>query len=77
MKKSDQKRFVKDLTRAIRKTLINQIESGKIPPGWDGQELRVLIEKQAVNDASTSNLKKSPRSKRAREFRLRCFTHNL
>ena len=43
MTTNEQIQFVKELTKSITNELINDIKIGKIPPNWDGIELRQII----------------------------------
>ena len=72
MKRSEQKKFVKDLAANIAKGIIADIH--KIPEDWDGNELRQLIADRA--HAATINLKKRL-PKRFRDYKKTIDISNL
>lgn len=75
MTKTDQKRFVRELSLTIATEIIDQIRDGKIPDNWDGHQLRVLLARRHQASASMSTVLKDRRSKR--EFEQQCLERNL
>jgi hypothetical protein len=69
MTKSEQVRFVKQLTNTMAETLIGDIRNGKVPDTFDGHELRVMVMQLALDHATISNLVQNPKSQRARDYR--------
>ena len=43
MKKREQIKLVKDLTKSVAEGVVEAIRAGKIPEDWDGIELRQLL----------------------------------
>lgn len=52
MTRKEQKQFVTDLTRGIRKTLLERLP--RVPEEWDGIELRQWISDVTKNQAVTA-----------------------
>lgn len=77
MNKREQKAFVMDLSRNIAREIAQQIDSGKIPPEWDGHELRCLLAKRFIESAEMTIIKRLPTMSRAREFRNTVIVNNL
>jgi hypothetical protein len=69
LNRSEQKKFVRDLSKAIAANVVQSIEEGKIPADWDGHELRLLLAYKTVDDAKISELKTNPKSGRAKRFK--------
>lgn len=53
MKRKDQKRFVRELTKNIASEVIDSIRAGRIPENWDGIELREYLARRFA-DASVT-----------------------
>ena len=47
MDKGKQVRFVRELTRSIANEMIRKIREGRVPPAWDGIELREWLYEKA------------------------------
>ena len=43
MNKEDQITFVTNVCEALKQSIIDNIEAGRVPAEWDGHELRKLI----------------------------------
>ena len=63
MTKKHQKKFVTDLCNSVKQEVISKIESGKIPPNWDGFELRELLKEKFTAESYLCNDKRSKRYK--------------
>lgn len=73
---SSQKRvFIRDLCRSICREVLTQVP--KMPPEWDGHELRVLLAERFNDSASMSQIMRAPRSRQARNFRNAVRVNNL
>lgn len=70
-----QKRFVVELMAAIEKSIVDDINAGKVPEDWDGIELRGLIEDRATNAATFIHEKHN--LKRFRAFKRELINRNL
>jgi hypothetical protein len=70
-KASEQVAFLEDLTKSILGDMNMLIVRGKIPPEWDGHELRIWLSDKFADAAEVSSIAKYPRSKRARNFRAK------
>lgn len=75
MKRSEQIKFVRELSNRIRDDVVAQIKAGKILMEWDGHELRTLLRDRHEMSASMS--KRSMRGKRGKVFRNHCLIANL
>ncbi len=73
MTREEQITFVRDLTANILASVEYQIREGKIPPTWDGLELRLLLEYRFKQSA---NLTKRNRGL-VREFNHTVIVNNL
>lgn len=69
MTKTAQKRLVRDVARVLVDQVSTAIDAGNVPSDWDGHELRPLMADLAVADAAVSDIRKNPRSRRARAYR--------
>ena len=72
--RDDQKNLVKNLTESIVASILEQIDKGLIPAGWDGHELRELLAERF--DWERSRLMKDSR-RRMREYRNTVLVNNL
>ena len=71
MQRSEQKKFVKDLSVSITKTILTSIDAGKVPADWNGIELRQLLaDKYQANTVAMTRSQK-------REFNNTVLTANL
>lgn len=77
MTQREQKNFVQVLSDNIAREIIDDIDRGHIPPDWDGHELRCLLEDKHRSSASMSTIRRSPRSKAAREYKNTIITGNI
>lgn len=77
MTRTQQKAFIRDLSRSITREITTQISTGKIPPNWDGHELRVLLSERHAMSASMSVIAKNGRTSRARNYRNTVLVNNL
>ena len=68
MTKTDQKRIVRELTTYIRYEVQAQIQAGKIPKEWDGNELRSLVAHKCGSSAASTKIHQERRSRRAKDF---------
>jgi hypothetical protein len=71
MNADEKKQFVKELAEELMKTIIRDIEAGKVPEDWDGVELRWLL-----SDRSSSNFGKM-QTKRRKVYRNTVIVNNL
>lgn len=69
MTRSQQKNFVRDLSRTISEHICAAIDAGKVPEEWDGHELRCWLAEQHAESAAMTCIRNSPRQKRARAYR--------
>lgn len=74
MKKQEQTKFVKDLTKAIRDQLLADIKAGRVPAEWDGIELRWLLAERFTNASRFGNSANNPRK---RDFDNTVLVNNL
>jgi len=72
-----QKEFIIELSYAISRDLCEKVDKGRVPESWDGHELRALLGYRHEQSASMSIVCRTPRSKRARNFRNHLLTENL
>ncbi len=77
MNKSRQKALVRDLTKRVTADILEQIRAGKIPPEWDGHELRCLVADHFIDCASMSIIRQHPKRGRARDYRNTVLINNL
>ena len=70
MSKEDQIKIVKDLCDHLEFEIMAQIVNGKIPPEWDGLELRQLVSDHADNETRL-------RGKRLAEYQNTVLVENL
>jgi hypothetical protein len=77
MTKTQQTKFVRDLSKTVADSIITQIKTGKIPDSWDGHELRVLLEEKHGESAGMSAIRLEGRSKRAMAYRNTVLVNNL
>jgi hypothetical protein len=71
MKRSEQIKLVKDVTKNLCLSIVVDINLGKIPKEWDGIELRALIARKAL-EATCPML-----PKRIKEFNNTVLVNNL
>lgn len=69
MNRNQQKRFVKDLSSSITKSICDLIAAGKIPGNWDGHELRCYLALRHEQSAVMTQIRSNPHRKRARDYR--------
>ncbi len=77
MNRSEQRRFVRELCSNVLKSVL--LKSDRWPEGWDGHELRALLE-EAFRDANVGLCTSTPRCahlRRRRSFRNECIVRNL
>lgn len=67
--RDDKPRILQELLDSIK----NRVNLEKVPKEWDGHELRCLVAKIAAEMAEGTEIKKNPRSRRAREFKNTCI----
>lgn len=77
MTRTQQVKFVRDLSKSIADSIIKQINTGKIPENWDGHELRVLLEEHHSQSAGMSAIRRDGRSKLAMSYRNTVLVNNL
>lgn len=72
-----QEEFVNELVENVRKDVVRQIMSGRIPSEWDGHELRQLLADRFAQAARMSDAMKDKRGKRRREYDNTVIVNNL
>ena len=72
MTKKDKKRFIRELTRSVTKTVLAKVN--KMPEEWDGHELRQFLADYYQD--STSLMRKDYRS-RYRAYKNERLVNNL
>lgn len=77
MTRKQQLEFIRDLTRNITSDITAQIKANRIPPEWDGHELRMLLAERAAQSGRMSMLSSNRRSKRALAYRNTVIINNL
>lgn len=77
MIKREQRRFVKELTKAVTDEILAIIKRGGIPDTWDGHELRCLMADRYEASASMTLIRRNPKESRAREYKNHRLVHNL
>jgi hypothetical protein len=77
MNKTQQKKFVRDLSTSIVQECLGKIRDGQVPENWDGHELRCWLADKFEDAASMSIIRKEPRSKAAKEYRNTIATTTL
>jgi hypothetical protein len=77
MTKTQQKKFVRELTATIRKEIEVLIDKGAIPDTWDGHELRCLLEDKFESAAQISTIVKNPKSQRAEDYQNTLWVNHL
>ena len=75
MKRADQKRIVREMTKSISNHFSAAFKEGKIPENWDGLELRQLLVDYAAGFAPTTC--STWTRKRRNSFRGDCYAGNL
>ncbi len=58
-----------DLCNGMRERVTAHIAKGHVPESWDGHELRCLVADLATDNASTTEIRRSPRSARSKDFK--------
>jgi ribose 5-phosphate isomerase RpiB len=75
MTRDEQRTFVHDLTTAVARSIMENIENGSIPHTWDGIELRMLLaEKFGAEAARCTDIMGR---KRMKEYRNDVIVRNL
>ena len=69
MTRTQQRQFVRRLTKEIRDQIVNAISASNVPAEWDGHELRCLLAERFERSAQMTAIRKDPRGRRAREYR--------
>ncbi len=77
MTRRDQKKFIRDLSASVVKSISEQIDRGQIPEGWDDHELRCLLAYRHGLSADMTSIRKEPRGRRARAFKNTIIIENL
>lgn len=77
MTKEQQRQFVREISNSISNEICSHICEGKIPPEWNGHELRVLLAEKHAESGRMSCISKDGRSSRARAFRNHCLINGL
>lgn len=75
MTKTEQKAFVRGLSKTIADEIIKQISEGRIPEEWDGHELRALLAYRHEQSAAMSLVRRDRRRKR--DFDNTLLVNNL
>lgn len=65
MSRTDQKKFVKDLAKAVVDNIIERINNDDVPSDWDGCELRAYLADKFKQSASYSSVSMGRSRKRA------------
>lgn len=71
MKRKDQIKFVRELTKSIGDSIIQKIQDGSLPEEWDGIEIRALLAQKA--ESATCPML----PKRKNNFRNTILVNNL
>ena len=77
MNRREQRRFVKELTKAVTNQLLALIHRGSIPDTWDGHELRCLMADHYEASAKVTIVRRNPRGARARDYKNECLVRDL
>jgi hypothetical protein len=77
MKPSEQRKFIRELSKNIADALCDYVTQGKIPDTWDGHELRALLAERHRQSASMSLVVRDHKSKRAKDFENTVIVNNL
>lgn len=77
MNKDDKKKFVQELTSNIVQEIIKHIDDDRVPDGWDGHELRVLLADAFDRSARMSLIRTEPRRGRSRDYHNEVRVRNL
>ena len=72
MNKGDQIRIVRQLSRAVTLKVVLDIQTGNVPEGWDGHELRKLLA-----DRFTAEITNAMSGKRLADYRNTIATTTL
>lgn len=73
MTRREQKKFVRSLTRSVAASVVQHINDGKIPDGWDGHELRALLAEKFHREAESPSFT----GKRKSEFKNHVLVNYL
>ena len=71
MKRKDQIKFVRELTKSIGDSIIQKIQDGSLPEEWDGIEIRALLAQKAESATCPMH------PKRKNNFRNTNLVNNL
>ena len=77
MSKREQKKFVRDRSASVVKSINEQIAKGLIPENWDGHELRSLLAYRHGLSGNIGNVMSNKRGARYREFQNTIIVNNL
>ena len=75
MTKENQKALVADFANSIVEEFNQKI--GQVPENWDGHELRCWLADTAFDAARPTIIRRSPRSKRAKDYKITLLSTNL
>lgn len=77
MTRSDQRRFVREISRRIANDICQAITEQRVPREWNGHEFRALLADKHAESASMSLLRKEPHSVAAKNYRRTVAENNL
>jgi len=77
MNKKEQLKLVNALSKSIASDLCAAIKGNRVPPEWDGHELRCWLADHHAASASISDIRHNKKSQRARDFENHCLVENL
>ena len=69
MTKTEQKQFVRGLSKSIADELCQHIKDGKVPDYFDGHELRAWLADRHEASAAMTSIRREPRKKRAKDYK--------
>lgn len=75
MDKREQKRFVRELIHYVQTDVLDRIKDGRIPPEWDGIELRQFLSDRFQRAAFSHILKEN--RKRWKAYKNTVLVNNL
>ena len=68
MTTEDQINFITDHCECVAKKCRDALRAGRVPPHFDGHELRVWLNSQFRDSARMSELRRHPHGKRNKDF---------
>ena len=77
MTRIEQRKFIRDLSKALTDFAACATLDGRIPEEWDGHELRAYMAELFNRAADISVIRTASRNQRARDYRNTLATKNL